>query len=438
MAQEGLMPGQCISPTTVPSWFFRVPALGRGWFLIVGLLGYAIFSFPFPRNPGAVEVLIGLLLVMAVGWQGASTAWGGVFLRSRGGIGLKLVSISFAWLLCVPLLVGVLMQWHVVDIIRDVIPLIYLYIPVLLLPFLLRSRLDWAWLLMWLLSIVGVIFSIRFFIITGAALSDIGRTSLFDDLLYLPYDPSVLFAGIFLPLMAIIRVKLSRPSSIFKSMIMLMGGLLSLAALAGVVQRAPLGLAVLAMLIFLLRMTRHSFWRSVVLALVIGVVVILAYEQITGIWELLLKKQALHGFNQKLEELIVIASGIGSSPINVLFGLGWGGLFRAPAYGGLAVSFTHSLPSYILLKTGILGVVMFIVFAGWVLRRYLRAMLRVWFDNTERLPGLLAASASLMIGLLFQPTFKLLTYGVIVLALVLLGERMGERKDAILPNQRNG
>lgn len=79
---------------------------------------------------------------------------------------------------------------------------------------------------------------------------EVGRMYYFDNFLYLPYDPSVSFAGVFLPIMAVHTWKSSSPFRWLGSLVMLTGGFLALGSLMAVAQRAPLALAMLCFAVY--------------------------------------------------------------------------------------------------------------------------------------------------------------------------------------------
>ena len=65
---------------------------------------------------------------------------------------------------------GVVYGWDMTDIIRDLIPCVYLFVPLLLLPAMKRSTLNWLAILPWIISVMGVILSIRFYVVVQISL----------------------------------------------------------------------------------------------------------------------------------------------------------------------------------------------------------------------------------------------------------------------------
>ena len=109
---------------------------------------------------------------------------------------------------------------------------------------------------------------------------------------------------------------------------------------------------------------------------------------------------------------------ISATPQALLFGIGWGGLVENPIYGA-TTRFTHSVLSFYLLKSGVLGL-MGLGAIGAILLFEVRRRFGdrdTW--TVSRKIVLVSCLPPLLIGVLFEPTYKILSYGVI-LALALL------------------
>jgi hypothetical protein len=103
-----------------------------------------------------------------------------------------------------------------------------------------------------------------------------------------------------------------------------------------------------------------------------------------------------------------VEAAVGDDLGTALFGLGWGALFADPAVRGSRVSFVHNMNGYYFLKTGVLGSIAVFFYVFYLLSRpRIRAL--------RNLPWLLAGAGSLIVGLVFQPSYKVLTYGLILL-----------------------
>lgn len=77
------------------------------------------------------------------------------------------------------------------------------------------------------------------------------------------------------------------------------------------------------------------------------------------------------------------------------------------------VSFTHSAFTFFLLKGGVIGITVFLAYLSWIIWKCLKRV------NMQNLPYMLGAGVPIMIGLLFQPSFKTLSYGMLLTVLIL-------------------
>lgn len=394
---------------------FRKNVLGILAF-IIALLSYSLFSAPFPVNMGIAEIFIGGFLVLFVSIPtGLIVMTGGFTLYQRYSVVPIWLHIGFFLLLWCELFNGLIVQgWDITDIIRDIIPCVYIFVPLLLLPAMQRSTVNWLKILPWIISIMGVILSLRFYRVAQISPLDVGKMYFFDNFLYLPYDPSVIFAGIFLPLMAVHTWKSNSLISWLGSLLMVIGGFLALGSLMAVAQRAPLALAVLCFGVFFLIVTRQSIKKLILLILFLVLAGYLAQEQIQSSFQLLSDKQDSFGANGKTEELFAVLKETSQSPITLLFGVGWGGLFHNPAVANIQVSYTHSGFTFFLLKAGIMGIIIFVSYLLWICRHLLHGF------TVNKSPIVLACVVPMLIGLLFQVSYKTLSYGIILTLMCLL------------------
>ncbi|WP_256252698.1 hypothetical protein [Paenibacillus sp. UNC496MF] len=403
------------------SRYASVNQFHKGLTLLAALMIYGLLSSPFPDSPGLIEGMVAGLLVLFVTIPVGFVVMIGDFpIYRKYNLFPVWIHVGFFALLWIGLFNGIVVQgWQASDLIRDVIPFIYLFMPLLLVPVMVRTRLNWKVILPWALSLVGIIFAVRFFIVIGIAPWEIGTRSYFDNFLYLPYDPSVVFAAVFLPIMAIQHFKVTRLNSWLAGLLMLVGGMLCLASLMAIAQRAPIGLAVGCYFVYGLC---HSLKKFIALALILVFVFFAAQSQISGSFQLLADKQEEVGANGKLDELRTVFHETSDSVESLFFGTGWGGLFNDPIYGDEPVSYTHSVITFFLLKAGLTGLFLFFSYFFWVVRRALRNV------SFKVLPGLLAAIVPIAVGFAFQPSYKTLTYGIVLAYLCMLHKRQ-ERED---------
>lgn len=176
--------------------------------------------------------------------------------------------------------------------------------------------------------------------------------------------------------------------------------------------RAFAGLTVLAMSFFLLHLIvqkKASTWH---LIFVVGVGLLVVYPFLADLFGLLLAKQKSVGMNNKAVEFRAVLDTIMATPFTLWFGIGWGGVFINPIYSNPeSTRFTHSLISFWLLKTGLVG---FAVMTSFVLLLFRNINLKSVWTSSRRMAISLAASAVIIIGVFFEPTYKMLSFGMIV------------------------
>ena len=115
----------------------------------------------------------------------------------------------------------------------------------------------------------------------------------------------------------------------------------------------------------------------------------------------------------------------GASFANLVFGTGWGGEFETPTYLE-PVRYVHNLPGYLLLKAGLVGG----LFGLLIVFRAFLVPLVMWPASTfgrgaedMRAAVLGAGLATFSSALFLQPTFKSLSFGLILLAVILASRK---------------
>jgi len=373
------------------------------------LVLYGAASEPFPQEPGLFEAAIGLLLVYSV------AASGGPLCLMRTAVGRgerswvgRSVVLLFGCFLLVPLLVGITHGWAPWDVTRDVIPLLYLFLPLLILNR--RSAVGKAQTdaLMYALAFGGVLIAFRYFLKTGVSPLALGRDYSPETTHLFAYDPSVVFAAIVLPLKAIERFRCDIKSMAI-TLVMLVGAGLCISALGLSFLRAPLGLTVLAYVVgiwWLGKRRGKAVWIwSGVFALIVAIAI---HKQLAGLVHWLAWKTGRYGVDGKFEELHAVWSLVRGSGGALVYGFGWGSVFADPVNTGKLTSFAHSLITYSLLKAGLIGVAGILAYLAW-----LAGKLGAWAREDMTLA--LGIGAVVIIGLFFQPVFKTLSFGAILM-----------------------
>lgn len=407
---------------------------------------HALFGVPAPADPGLVEAGIGAGLLAAAGLRLPLRIASGALLGRPAAGWCRAGCVAAAALFWPPLLRAAQLGNDPADVLRDVVPLGFLFLPLLLGLALSRDDLPPACpravhpgpvhpvpalpVLALGLAGIGVAFALR-----RLALPAASGTPAF----YLGNGPAVAFAAVWLPLLALVPAGLGLPARHppFRPMV---GAVLRLAALAGGglaftvlfldVNRSTFAACTLALALALTlaltlggAMALRPAGRATALPLLLGLPLLLLADASAGLLGELVRpfveKTGRVGVNGRGAELAAVAAVAGRDWATLLFGAGWGALMENPAVGGRPVSYTHGLPGYLLLKTGLAGCLAALLWAG--------ALAGPWLRLLRRDFGLaLAAAAPVAVGVLFHTGYKHLCFGLL-LCLPVLAERAGRR-----------
>ncbi len=282
---------------------------------------------------------------------------------------------------------------------------IFLFLPVLLVP----ADGGGRRMLAFGLAAVGVVFALRWWW-PGMAFRQVGTFVMPEGDGYLLNSPTVLFAAVWLPLLALERME-RRPGPLSLALMFLLCGAAIIAgsALAGAVHRAALMMAVVAV-------TGFAAWQAprkplLPTLLLVGLAVsALAGGQLAGTIQQVAWKTETYGLNERSAEAAAVLEQVGESWSGLLLGQGWGALVRSPAVGGMWVSYTHSFATYMLLKTGLIGCLATLAYILSMVPASLRLM------RTD--PSLaVALAAPLGLGLFAHTSFKYMCFGLLLAVL---------------------
>lgn len=393
------------------------------------LLVYSFGSSTTPDKIGASELLIGLLLcTVALGTPILNI----LALKSIGAGAYKktippYLYVAIVYLLSVPVMVAALRGYTLNDIIRDYIPLLFLFLPVFLIPHV--KQYD-VWLIRVLggLSVVGVVFSFRHFFFSEKLIVEIGRANFADSIL-LPQDPGVQFSLFFL---ALLVIKLVESKKYFFAALVMSFLTLPFLAELSILARAPLGLVIVMVIITFvnklivkrdLKLLLFMFMLFVGVSLFEGSTAISVIQ--TG-FDRVLQKQEERGDNsaRKLELNAVVDKTTSSAP-QLLFGEGWGGVFVNPVHGR-TVRYVHNFFGYFFLKTGSIGLLMVCVYMFW----FFHMLFSVFKEQTSWYIALPVLGV-LIIDLFFEVSYKGLTFGVVMFLIYLLHAKYVEVKNVV-------
>lgn len=390
-----------------------------GWLLVIVLLLYGVFSAPFPDEYGIPELTIGVLLILIC------TSQFPAFLSSIVKSTNFACFIPFVWMLVVPTLIGIF-RWDVGDMIRDVVPLLYIFLPMILIPWARRINSDFV--RKYLVSsmvVAGGGFALRYFTSQGIGYDDLGLGVFLINLKYYSYDPLVIFTAIFGLLYALTLFKSSSNGKYLAILLYVAASLLAVGSLGGIAQRAPLAILCLCLIVFLFRYARKSLITAFIFIFFLLVIIVSFRDVIFSLYSLLSEKNEAEGYSAKTEEVKLIMSVISGSWFNMLFGLGWGGVYYSTIILG-EIRFAHSVVGFYLLKTGLVGIAFMSSYAIWLFRRYVRVLVYAWRNDTSQLPLLFAIGSAPIIAML-QPTYKTLSFGLILTLVPILYFEMQDK-----------
>ncbi|MBI1301620.1 MAG: hypothetical protein GC137_08185 [Alphaproteobacteria bacterium] len=367
----------------------------KAYFLLFACVVYAFFGRPTPDSFGFTEALISLCLLCGIGFHALNQIFKERFSSKWRLFGFGLFVYGFT----VPVVMGIFSGYGYQAILRDIIPFLFLLLPIFLRP-LKHEKHDYFYVLLAGVLIIGLVFSVR---------------SLFwnkEAFLYLENMPTVLFAGLFL-------LGLGLHSAVFRKIdVFYICRPIALSALSVIpflvivlsLQRASVAAAILYVaLLCLFFMSRKPY--RILGSSILGLIVLwLFWAEIHMMLLPLLEKTRDVGLNMRPQEFTAVWAIVSDNILHFLFGIGWGGDFSSPAVGGVRVNFTHSFFSSMLLKAGLFGVLFsFIYSAGLV-----KLLSKVVWNN----PVLgLALSAPVLIDLTLYASYKSLDFGL-VLALI--------------------
>lgn len=389
--------------TSVMQKLMHWPQRDMGLFLMVcAALLYGAFGYPTPDSMGGVEWAIAAMVLAAFF---LSRPWS--FL-STGGLTCARLFLVFG--LSVPLIMAVVSGNAPRAIVRDVIPFLFMMMPVLY-GGLLRDH-NQRFLMGAVLG-VGILFSLRCVFPNDF----LGQSSKLD---YLANMPSVLMAAIFFAGFAIFNfcARFDLKSLVWLPFFLGLSALCLWPVLA-TVQRASTGVYALCvlgvLLVCFLRFPKRAAVLSGGLALCLGMTMPFFAPSLDA----LAQKNILVGSNMRLAELAAVWQEISQTPLGVLFGQGWGAEYASPAVAGITVNYTHSLLSALILKTGLAG-----LFLGLL---YLGVLVKGLVENFYQNPVIiLAIFGPLFIDIFLYASYKSLDFGLVLMLAAAVREEYKE------------
>ncbi len=371
-------------------------------FLFSACVIYGLFGSPTPDSFGFVELFLGVLLALSIGFGRFSNIVLGRgiqrFWKSAGRVFLL-------YGLGAPMVVATLGGHSFQAILRDLVPFLFLFLPLFALP-VIRARPHYFRSLLVAVVLIGLLFSLRSLLMRFDFYCSFWCG---DELLYLENMPTVLFAALFLigsSLNVVAGGLTLRRLVLFASFMTL--ALLPVAAMAVTAQRASLG----AVFLYGLIIQGLILYRSPVRgmnAMILGLFGLAVINiSFLHVFQVLLQKTADVGLNMRPQEMVAVWEIVTLDPLSFVFGTGWGGAFNNPAVGGLSVNFTHNFFSSIFLKTGLIGFLLAFAYMLGLLERLGRVILK------NAVLGF-ALLAPILIDLTLYASFKSLDFGLMLL-----------------------
>ncbi|MGH1397614.1 MAG: O-antigen ligase family protein [Alphaproteobacteria bacterium] len=356
---------------------------------VVAMVVYGGFGSPTPDVLGGAEIVVAGLLLFAVGVEGGRYA----LVPARGGALWRQVGQGvLVYGLLAGLVMGVMQGNDLRLIVRDVIPFLFLVVPLFFAP-LLQSQ---SWWVVVAACGVGVLFAVR--VVSGFEA---------DALYYLGNSPLVLFTALLCAGVAIMRLAAGfKGRNILVAVAFLAVAGLCVLPLMMALQRASLAyMAVYAVIVLGLAFMRYPK-RALVMVAVLGIPLLIYVSQM-DVMAALRRKSSLYGANMRVEEWAAVWEAVSASPFILLFGQGWGASFSSPAVADIEVNFTHSLLSSMVLKTGVVGLVFVLAYLAALAREGVRVLRVNPFVA-------LALLGPIVIDVLFYAAYKSLDFGIIL------------------------
>ena len=378
--------------------------------LFFAVLVYGCFGSPTPQNFGLVEAIVGGLLILSIN---PATVLRRVSGQDTIESGMVAAIFLLVYGLTVPLCGGFLAGNAPGLILRDIIPFLFMLLPVFIVS---PSGVSFPHIRIFtiVLTLAGVLFSMR--VVLPPVLGIAAGPDTGEGAKYLSISPLVVFSALTLILQAgyILYARFTALRMAYAL------GLLSLSvfpflAMMMTVQRASLGLMIVAIMTVAAVAFIRNPLRTLGPVLVLGgTIIVFGWGSFAGMIETLLQKQNLVGMNMRGQEAAAIMHAVSGSVWSALFGNGWGAVFVSPAVGETEVGYSHSLLTYSILKMGMVGMGLVAVWLTLLFRALCRAI---------RQNPLFVASVSVpvFIDIFLYASYKSLDFGLILLLAGWLG-----------------
>lgn len=376
----------------------------RVLFFLTALLIYAFIGAPTADYPGIVEGVIAALLFFALGVIAFAMPFRFDPTHQKQ-YWFLFAQILLLFGLFVPLIRGVLNDFRNADILRDLIGFLFLLLPIFIVPFIQKRKIENLF-IMFCVSI-GLFFGLR------TLFPDIIFNIRGNELLYLANSPLVLFTAIYL--LGVSGQKLFEKVTLrhfLISILAFIGMVVCMLAMMQDIRRAAFASLIVSLFLFLIMGAIKNPSKMLLPFCVIGAVFCLFYQDIFNIINEVSLKTSRVGMNMRVQEWQAIWQTVSANPNSLFFGYGWGASFISPAVGGLSVTFTHSLLSSMLLKTGLIGLLLCLFYLSFIFENLSRLVFSIPITFT-------ALFWPFVVSILFYASYKSLDFGLL-LTLILI------------------
>jgi len=394
-------------------------SLKKTIFLLIMFI-YGFFSTPTPDRMGIPEIIMLVLLIIMFGNNAEKLVKDTIssVINFR-----KIIIFLFAFYF-----VFFCSFWGLTinqntpsNFIRDFIPFIYLCIPILMHYDIKRKPNDWLSTLIIGMIIAGIGFIWQFYIDPSVKLQKILTFhQIYGSNRDYPWQDSVsIFAFSFFAGMSTYYLFKKRFINFFVFFLFYVFFLLVYAV---TISRAPIVLSFVTMLIvlwFVIPYKSRNKWQkrlSIIILIILFSFPImhLLFPVVSNIFKLVIEKTQRVGItNARITEIKAVINNI--TCLSKLFlGEGWGGLISNPIGGGAKWRFVHNMIFYFLFKTGFLGILLIVIYIGWILRPIKNIKFFLKKLDTSYAISFIALFPPLIVSGALEPSFKSLSFGVLL------------------------
>ncbi|MCC7304815.1 MAG: O-antigen ligase family protein [Alphaproteobacteria bacterium] len=393
-----------IAARPAPLPVLQVSGTARFYCLLAAVGFYALLGFPTPDNPGTTEIIIAALLLLAAGTPSIYSAFRAQGARQPAWKGCARLLLYYGFTVSVIASAAYGNDFRLV--MRDLIPFLFFLLP-LFAADIFQGQFPRVKIYVAALILTGFMFALRALAEAHAFGLDLPVAT--QGLSYFANAPVVLLAAI-LPAGYAGRKFIKDPAG--KNFLLLAlavaVALVPVLAMAWTLQRASLAYVLFSvLLLFLIDFRRYPLRAAFLLSFAV-LLSLPFFSYADEVLQHLSRKTEVYGLNKRELEAAAAWNEITRSPLSFLFGTGWGGTFESPAVAGIRVNYTHSLLTAMLLKTGIMGLALTVLYLWQLFRAF---MTQARYDAVL----LLAVSGPFLIDVFLYASYKSLDFGFLLL-----------------------